>query len=183
MKTLPTLAIILSVVAIAAVWASTVEEFGPAPPTSTRLVTVTNFPDPQNVAGTVNVGNLPAVQQVEVVNFPPPAGAARFQLVGFTAAALSATSGVLGFTGACQAEFPESRMCTLQDILATVALPDLAIGTASAWIDPGERAGPECEGWTRSSSGDFGLTLNKNGGYRREACDLVISVACCAPVE
>ena len=27
-------------------------------------MSVTNFPNPQNVAGTVDVGNLPAVQQV-----------------------------------------------------------------------------------------------------------------------
>ena len=37
-------------------------EFQRAP--SERLVTVTNFPNPQNVAGTVNVGNLPGTQNV-----------------------------------------------------------------------------------------------------------------------
>ena len=38
--------------------------------TRTTPVLVTNFPDLQSVAGTVDVGNLPAVQQVEVVNAP-----------------------------------------------------------------------------------------------------------------
>jgi len=77
MKTLPTLAIVISIAAIAAVWASTVEQFEPAQPTSSRFVTVTNFPNPQNVAGTVSVGNLPEVQQVqgtvEVGNLPTDA--------------------------------------------------------------------------------------------------------------
>ena len=59
MKPPTAIAIILSIVAIAAVWASTVEQFEPAQPTSSRLVTVTNFPNPQNVAGSVNVGNFP----------------------------------------------------------------------------------------------------------------------------
>jgi hypothetical protein len=33
-------------------------------------VEVTNFPDPQNVTGAVEVVNLPAVQDVSVRNFP-----------------------------------------------------------------------------------------------------------------
>jgi hypothetical protein len=67
---------------------------------SAKDVNVTNFPNPQNVAGSVEVSNLPAVQDVnvtndtanpvevagavEVTNLPAPGGAARFQLVGFT---------------------------------------------------------------------------------------------------
>ena len=60
----------------------------------------------------VEVTNLPAVQSVEVVNAPTPAPPLGFQLVGFTSATFDGSQGVLGFTLACQAEFPGSRMCT-----------------------------------------------------------------------
>ncbi len=68
-----------------------------------KRVEVVNLPDPQNVTGSVEVTNLPAVQDVNVTNAPagPPS---RFQLVGFTAATFTGDSGFFAFTLACQAE-------------------------------------------------------------------------------
>ena len=121
---------------------------------------------------------------------PPSDSAAdpRFQLVGFTAATLTGNSGVLGFTLACQDEFPNSRLCQLEDLWNTTQVPDLTIGTSQAWIDPGFNGisgdNSNCKGWT-SGTGNTGLTINKNGGYSAlgAGCPDPRSVACCALVE
>ena len=87
-------------------------------------VAVTNFPDPQNVTGSVEVTNLPDVQDVHVVNQQPPAPApasSRFQLVGFTSATYTGDmGGHFGVTQKCQLEFPGSRMCTVKEVAATI---------------------------------------------------------------
>ena len=48
---------------------ATLAQGGPDP----KQVEVINFPDPQNVTGSVEVTNLPEVQDVNVVNPSPPA--------------------------------------------------------------------------------------------------------------
>ena len=64
-----------------------------------------------------------------------PKSPARFQLVGFTSSsALPADTGVLGFTLECQKEFPESRMCTSEEVMETTAVPSSLQFTA--WLRP-----------------------------------------------
>ena len=94
-----------------------------------KRVEVVNLPDPQNVTGSVEVTNLPAVQDVNVTNAPvgPPS---RFQLVGFTTAALTGDSGLFAFTLACQAEFVGSRICTSPEVFETVDVPTGLSGDA-----------------------------------------------------
>ena len=97
-----------------------------------KSVEVVNFADPQNVVGEVEVTNLPEVQDVNIVD---GAGSScevkRFQLVGFTTATFLGTEGPLGFTRACDAEFPSSRWCTSAEVLDSVNLPALS---GEAWV-------------------------------------------------
>ena len=54
-----------------------------------------------------------------------------YQLKGFTTAALTGGSGVLGFTAACQAQFGAgARMCTSVEVMETVVIPPGLSGTA-----------------------------------------------------
>ncbi len=45
--------------------------------------------------------------------------------MGFTTATFQGGEGILGFTKACQAEFPETRMCTSVEVMQTVGVPAL----------------------------------------------------------
>ena len=104
----------------------------------TKPVEVVNFPDPQNVTGSVEVLNLPEVQDVNVVNTPPtvPAACSRFHLVGFTASRHTGDlGGVFGATAICQAEFgPEARFCNTEEAASTTDLPQFS--AAVAWVQP-----------------------------------------------
>lgn len=129
-----------------------------------------------------------------------PAGAdvASFELVGFTTTTHHGDTGVFGFTRACQADFPNSRMCTSVEAMNTVSLP---VGlTGEAWIRPvfvsstatsaADASGGEtgfatsftCFGWIGSSSGDKGLTVDSNGRFRSLGCSPARAVACCREV-
>ena len=88
---------LLTVLALAAIAALLVSQFQATAASPTKAVEVSNFPDPQNVVGAVEVTNLPG---------PPP----RFQLVGLTSTALTGDAGVLSFTLECQKEFAGSRL-------------------------------------------------------------------------
>ena len=160
-----------------------------------RPVRVTNFPEVQEVTGSV-----------EVTNLPGPGGAcAPFQLVGFTAATFTGGQGVLGFTRACQAEFPGSRMCESQEILATTQLPSTLSG--NAWVQPSivsEAAGAvvdasgaqqsamemTCFGWSHNLAGAGGLLVDAAGRFTPSRhlppagalCDTAHAVSCCAAV-
>ena len=185
-----------------------------SPPTAIaqpiKRVEVVNFPNPQNVTGSVEVSNLPSVQDVNVTNEPlavlsPPRP--RIQLVGFTSGNLTSDTGVLGFTLACQAEFAESRMCSSMEVLESVSVPSGLNGTA--WVRPSftpvsisggsnttvaldasgvQRAGApgsdgllSCSGWSQSVTAS-GLTLDANGRFVGRPCNDAVgrSVACCA---
>ncbi len=121
----------------------------------------------------------------------------RFQLVGFTTQTFLGGAGVLGFTLACQAEFPASRMCTSQEVLETVTVPTNLIG--DAWVRPSYEPSPEvqldasgvatnvilptCGSWTASVNGPTGLTVDSVGGFRaNQLCAVARAVACCAMV-
>ena len=130
MRLLPALALVFGGLLLADVFYATA-----APPQ--QQVEVTNFPNPQNVTGSVEITNLPNVQDVSVVNEPllvtgePPP---RFQLVGFATATRLGDAGVLVFTLACQEEFLGSRMCSSIEVLETVDVPSLA--GSFAWVRP-----------------------------------------------
>ena len=154
-----------------------------------REVQVTNFPSPQFVEGSV-----------EVTNFPEPSSPARFQLVGFTTATFTGGEGVLGFTLACQAEFPGSRMCSSVEVMGTTVVP--ASLTGEAWVRPvmvpfalasggahvldaagivGSPSQIGCDGW-RTGTGNTGLSIYADGRFTRLACYTPRAVTCCAPV-
>ena len=89
----------------------------------------------------------PEPDQVEVVNFPDPQTVTGFQLVGFTIATFDGDETRFGFTRACQTEFgPTSRMCSPEEVVRTVAIPEDLSG--SAWVDPAAPNTADCSQWT-----------------------------------
>ena len=75
----------------------------------------------------------------------------------------------------------------LDEARQTSTLPDLTVGTDSAWIEPqgeqpqGSGSVQTCQGWRTTT--DAGTVLYKDGAYRWDGCQDFLSVACCAPVE
>lgn len=125
----------------------------------------------------------------------------RVQLVGFTGTQHLGDTGVLGFTLACQAEFPGSRMCTSQEVMETTIVPISLTG--EAWVRPAfngfagtyserfvldasGRNGSSgfsisCQSWTNAGGGE-GLRVNSSGGFDVVACSQPHAVSCCAPL-
>ncbi len=125
----------------------------------------------------------PAGPQGEPAPAPP-----RFELVGFTSATFDGDEGVLGFTLACQAEFPGTRMCFTQEALNVVDVPLLA---GRAWI----RLSPSLSSNTNTfegasnkhcfvwgSLGTTGQLMDSQGRLHERNCVELHSVACCTPV-
>ena len=100
-------------------------------------------------------------------------------------------------TQLCQAEFVDSRMCTSEEIMKTVNIPDLPANTV-AWIqaivtskvntDFGDISGrttymrPNCQNW--SSLNYSGLVTSNLGIIDAVDCATnIIPVACCAPAQ
>lgn len=120
----------------------------------------------------------------------------RFQLVGFTSTLHLGDTGVLGFTLACQAEFPGSRMCTSAEVVETTNVPATLSG--EAWVRPSIKAAngglvfdesgvaeawiTGCQGWssTSSTNGFLGLTVDDAGRFRDADCAPPRPVSCCA---
>jgi hypothetical protein len=151
---------------------------------------------PLEVTGAVEVADQPVevTGAVEVSNLPSPSAPARFQLVGFTSATFTGGTGVLGFTLACQAEFPASRMCTSVEVMETIQLP-LEMPVASAWLRPvfqgtsspldasgiaGTAIDLSCNSW-RATNGS-GLSVNSAGQIEFAGCVNPYQIACCALV-
>ena len=132
MKPLLVIAVVLSVVAVAAVWAAggnTLETYESNEPIWTRPITIANFPDPQIVAGTVDVGNLPAVQEVTgtVVVANLQSGPPRFAFVGITNAKFDGSGnggGWFAMTTACAADYPGSRMAFSDEVMSNTNPPN-----------------------------------------------------------
>ena len=162
-----------------------------------KRVEVINFPNPQQVVGTVEVTNLPPVQDVNVVN-PPECSAptpARYQLVGFSTESFVGNRGLLALSRACGADFPGSRICQRPEIVDTSPLPEGLSGVA--WIDTPEdpTGSATCADWRVALLFRVGnavvldsITTAENQGlfpYRgflREFCSVATPVACCALV-
>jgi hypothetical protein len=146
----------------------------------------------------VEVVNPVDVQAVEIVNpvAPTPAPPMRFQLVGFTTATYTGgMGGHFGVTQKCQLEFPDSRMCTLEEVAATTAIPVGLSGDAWAHQESGvggvifsadlERNQGTCGGWTLSIDGRLGQQVSSNGVAKTSGslnCGQSNPVACCALV-
>jgi len=171
---------------------------GPPP----KGVVVTNFPNPQNVTGSVTVTNLPAVQDVHVVNAQPPAQCGAppsFQLVGFTRAVFTGDlGGPFGANQKCQAEFPGSRICDYSEVRSTVIVPSGLAGLAWLNLDGGQT---QCQDWTNGviGGGSGPTRLASNGTLvvpipgcvpactppqpsSPSFCSEQNSIACCAPL-
>ena len=168
-----------------------------------KKVEVVNLPATQEVSGAVEVTNLPPVQDVFVTNPPSSEGcgaAMRFQLVGYTLAQVPGDVTRLGLNRACQAEFPESRLCSSVEIMETVST-GAAIGLINgpAWVravprtmtgypsivgaSGAVRSGSfsiNCGQWSSVEQGLFGLTVNESGAFRFDTCSAPRDVACCA---
>jgi len=138
-----------------------------------------------------------------------PAGLARaadFDFVGYSSATTTGVVGIQQMHATCQADFPQSRMCSSQEILDSPSLPP-APGPPPyerAWIAPSIRgavAGPDgarvvdasgleanadavsCDAWR---SFTHGLTYTPNGGTANSistlSCSTAVPVACCERV-
>jgi hypothetical protein len=126
----------------------------------------------------------------------PGPGAANFELVGFTTATFTGGEGVLGYTAACGAEFPDSRMCTSIEIMNTVNVPTGLTG--NAWVRPvlvpggGGGAATEASGIEANSPNDFscsawrgsgnGLVVYADGDFSIGGCTGARLAACCGEV-
>ena len=97
-------------------------------------VEVTNFPAVQAVSGSVNVGNLPAMQtvggSVAISNLPVDAdgnlrvaGSPRIHFVGFTLPVSLSVNHWLEGSRDCAAEFPGSRLCTVEEFYRSIPIP------------------------------------------------------------
>ena len=143
------------------------------------------------------------VKPVEVVNPAMPTPPMRWQLVGFTAATYLGDMGShFGVTAKCQLEFAVSRMCTLEEVAATTAIPAGLSG--SAWVHPrailvnvtsgvifdanilADSAG-NCRGWKSSTVrgwqvGSDGLLVPDTANSVGHPCEIPAAIACCARV-
>ncbi len=128
----------------------------------------------------------------------------QFQMMGFSNQTVNGNAGVFGMTEACQASFPASRMCTSEEVMNTVTIPDL--DAQNAWVRPAikpigtgglaviaDASGSDsadgnansvpgdltCRGWTRTNNYN-GLTVNDSGGFMPQSCSGARPVACCS---
>lgn len=112
------------------------------------------------------------------------------QMVGVSTQSLLGDAGVFGMTLACQQTFPESRMCTSEEILSTFQVPSLL---SEAWVRPtafgasGDVSGINfsvrdlsCDGWDDDGSGSHGLTVSPHGAFNNTLCNTARPAACCA---
>ncbi len=131
---------------------------------------------------------------VEVVNPAPPSLPARFQLVGFTSATYpGAMGGNFGVTKKCQLEFPNSRMCSIEEAVATTSIPSGlsgrawthaqgAVGVVIFAGDPVSQSN-NCFGWRSSLHTFTGNVISDEGTADVISdCDRAHPIACCALV-
>jgi len=144
-----------------------------------------------------------AVKQVEIVNDPlavevvnpaPPSPPVRWQLVGFTSATYpGAMGGNFGVTQKCQLEFPNSRMCSIEEAVATTSIPSGLSGRA--WTHAQATAGvvifagapvsqsTNCFGWHSGLHSLTGNVVSDEGTADVISdCNREHPIACCALV-
>jgi len=136
--------------------------------------------------------------------------------VGFTTATIEIDgfyrgNSLFAMTKLCQAEYENSRMCTSEEVMKTVNIPELPDfipyprSTSIidwGWVQPvitsiyvnedGEifyvdisgqsgKHGLNCNNWTVPRSDWGGLAVNVIGNFEAPGCNRVGPVACCAP--
>ncbi len=161
-----------------------------------KQVEVTNLPAVQDVNVTNDATNpVEVTGAVEVTNLPPPSGgSSRFQLVGFTSATYpGAMGGNFGVTQKCQLEFPNSRMCSIEEAVATTLIPSGlsghawthaqgAVGVVIFAGDPVSQSN-NCFGWRSSLHTFTGNVISDEGTAEVISdCDRAHPIACCALV-
>lgn len=120
-----------------------------------------------------------------------PPGPGRPVFAGYTP--LGYTGDLGGFVGAnakCDAAFPGSSFCTIEDYY--LSEPDVAPGPAGAWMDDlrssaGERSlaacykgGPSGGAWTLATADGVGPALNARGNFfSTSLCSYTHPIACC----
>jgi len=124
-----------------------------------------------------------------------------FQLVGFTGIPFPGNKGLLNYTLACQAEFPNSRFCTLSEVRETTSVPPVS-RCGLAWVRDEGRLSPtlapaagsradavvadDCSCWTSADGRTAGTAMTFGpesmcyGGLRAVSCDTELYIACCA---
>jgi hypothetical protein len=135
----------------------------------------------------------------------------QYQLVGFSAGASRGSSGVLQLSTLCQATYPESRICTADEVVKSVTFPTITSSATSpglqGWVMPTSIGGRgmnmgydittglqndtenlTCNGWsetgsTSSLTSEGGLAVSDRGQFRVVACSNALKVACCAPIK
>jgi hypothetical protein len=184
MRSIATLAALAVFVSAAPVFAQSVKQ-----------VEVTNLPAVQDVNVTNDSTNpVEVTGEVSVTNLSAPSGAARFQLVGFTSATYTgAMGGNFGVTQKCQLEFPNSRMCSIEEAVATTSIPSGlsgrawthaqgAVGVVIFAGDPVSQS-KNCFGWRSSLHTFTGNVISDEGSADVISdCDREHPIACCALV-
>jgi len=136
----------------------------------TGSVAVTNFPLVQQVAGTVNVGNLPvdaegAIRVTGTLAAPPPPP----HFVTRTTATFPTGGNDLARTfdmsRACDSEFPGTRLCEDVELFRTIPPPTL---DGTVWVFT-----------AHSCCSSIGIQLNCYGAEGMTDCTGSPSVACC----
>ena len=113
---------------------------------------------------------------------PSPKTPPRVQLVGFTTDEFAGKDlgGIFGSYLKCQAEFPDSRVCSRREIQATVAIPDLIAGQTAWWAEVG---GAECGEWRNvNTQGNIVRSDGTTDGTGARDCTELHHIACCALV-
>jgi hypothetical protein len=143
------------------------------------------------VAGQCRDREVPISWNAEGAPVPAPQ---KFALVGFTASTVEqepipplpgvaptvVAIGVFAMTEVCKAEFPDSRVCTLTELLETPVLPTFSdAATDWAWFNEG-LDGCMRINWPGQGTGNV---VSKRGMILAGDCGVLRSVACCAPAQ
>jgi hypothetical protein len=120
------------------------------------------------------------------------------QLIGLTTETFTGDEGLLGFTAACQAQYPGTRLCTSQEVIRTTTIPAGLSG--SAWVLFTPTGGPgngtivdasgvtnsphllTCDGWIVAAGNTTGLAVEfsaQNGSFAAQLCSEPRKVSCC----
>lgn len=120
-------------------------------------------------------GNAPANVMLECV--VPPV------IVGFTSSLHNGKTGGIGGLWsmhlACDAEFPDSRMCSTR-VRTEVLPPYPPLPVLGAWVDEKILIN-SCVGWSfdRDQLGIHGAVLTPGGGVDAVSCDQFRPILCC----
>ena len=140
-----------------------------------------------------------AVLKAQVETLQSTSGNALPQYVGVSSGTIDGAQGIRAMTELCHADYPGSRMCTVEEYVKTSNFPT-AVAASAAWIytdsvqayGVGERSAyydlymptpitfpsTSCYGWTHASS--TGLTLLPQGSIQKDSlCSEARPVACC----